>query len=616
MALQLNRKRSSIWTFFTTAENTKFATCSVCLKEVPRGGQSTKSYTTTNLINHLKSKHPEEYKNYEELKVTKEKETNSKDRQSSGNEAKLKQVTLPEARDLLKPWDINDHRAKSIHIKIAEMIALDCQPYSLVEDVGFKALVRALEPKYQIPSRRYFCETVIPEMVCTMESRIKSKLEGMQYVSFTTDVWSSDVNSDSLLSLTAHWIDDSFNPLSAVLQAESLEERHTGEYIGMKISKMMSEWGIETSQVHCVIRDNGSNIVKAMSEAGLPSFGCFAHSLQLIVHEGLLTQRVVIDLLAVCRSIVGHFKHSSVACHKLARIQENLGLPQHTLKQDVSTRWNSTLYMIQSILEQKMALAAYAAENDIPQLTANQLEIARKLTLVLAPIEEITQAISKQTATLSMVIPFVRVLLRSWEKEDDRGIQTMKEQMIHSLNLRFAGIEDNQLLSVATLTDPRFKDRFFGSNIVKASAKDMLQEELRKESPPSESSVDGVDRTKAPSPKRHKNNSLLEVFSDIIDTSSAETASPMNEVDCYLMEPLLNYKESQPFAWWADHKSRYPTVAQVAKRYLSATATSVPSETLFSAAGNVYDDRRNRITAEHAQHLLFIKSNYSLFGKK
>ena len=156
MASQSSWKRSSIWAFFTTAENTNFAKCSVCLKEVLRGGHSTKSYTTTNLVNHLKSKHPKEYKNYEELKVTKEKEINSKDQQSNGNEATLKQVTLPEARDLLKPWDINDHRAKSIHIKIAEMIALDCQPYSLVNDVGFKALVRALE---LIPSRRYFCET-------------------------------------------------------------------------------------------------------------------------------------------------------------------------------------------------------------------------------------------------------------------------------------------------------------------------------------------------------------------------------------------------------------------------------------------------------------------------
>ena len=610
-----SRKRSSIWSFFKIAENTTFATCEVCLKEVPRGGRSTKSYTTTNLVDNLKSKHPEEYKAYQELKVSKEKEINHYDRQSNGNEAKLKQVTLPEARVLLKPWDINDHRAKAIHLKIAEMIAIDCQPYSLVDDIGFKSLVGTLEPKYQIPSRRYFCETVIPEMAHNMERRIKNKLEGVQHVSFTTDVWSCDVNSESLLSLTAHWIDDSFKPLSAVLQAESLQERHTGEYIGMKISKILAEWGIETNQVHCVVWDNGSNMVKAMSEPGLRSFGCFAHSLQLIVHEGLLTQRIVIDLLAVCRSMVGHFKHSSVACHKLARIQENLGLPQHTLKQDVSTRWNSTLYMIQSILEQKMALAAYAAENDIPQLTANQLEIARKLTLVLAPIEEITQVISKQTATLSMVIPFVRVLLRSWEKEDDdRGIQTMKEQMIHSLNSRFAGIEDNQLLSVATLTDPRFKDRFFGSNIVKASAKDMLQKELRKESP-NESPVDNVDRIQVPPPKRHKNSSLLEVLSDIIDSSSADTASPMNEVDCYLMEPLLDYKESLPFVWWANYKSRYPTVAQVAKRYLSATATSVPSERLFSAAGNVYDERRSRITAEHAQHLLFIKSNYYSFGK-
>ena len=57
-------------------------------------------------------------------------------------------------------------------------------------------------------------------------------------------------------------IDDSFKLLSAVLQAELLEERHTEEYIVMKISKMMAEWGIETSQVHCAAQDNGSNMVK------------------------------------------------------------------------------------------------------------------------------------------------------------------------------------------------------------------------------------------------------------------------------------------------------------------------------------------------------------------
>ena len=137
------------------------------------------------------------------------------------------------------------------------------------------------------PSRRYFTETVIPTIVEQMVQTIKANLKSVSYLSFTTDAWSSNVSSDSLLSLTAHRVSDEFQLISAVLQAKSLEEWHTCEYMAMKIVKIMEDWGIDKNQVHCVVRDNGSNIVKAMSEAALPSFGCFAHSLQLVVHDGL-----------------------------------------------------------------------------------------------------------------------------------------------------------------------------------------------------------------------------------------------------------------------------------------------------------------------------------------
>ena len=153
-----------------------------------------------------------------------------------------------------------------------------------------------------------------------------------------------------------------------MLHAQELPEKHMEEYIAVTVIKILEEWKIALSQVHVIIRDNGTNMVKAMTEANLPSFGCFAHSLQLIVNNGLLSQHVVKDLLGICRSIVGYFKHSSVVYHKLAQIQDNLNLLKHKLKQDVSTRWNSTLYMVESILEQKMALAAYAVENNIAQL--------------------------------------------------------------------------------------------------------------------------------------------------------------------------------------------------------------------------------------------------------
>ena len=91
---------------------------------------------------------------------------------------------------------------------------------------------------------------------------------------------------------------------------------------------MLSDWNIMLLNIHVVIRDNGSNMVKAMREANLPSFGCFAHSLQLVVNDGLLSQCMK-DLLSVCRFIVGHYKHSTVVCLKLAQIQENLDLPKH-----------------------------------------------------------------------------------------------------------------------------------------------------------------------------------------------------------------------------------------------------------------------------------------------
>ena len=156
-----------------------------------------------------------------------------------------------------------------------------------------------------------------------------------------------------------------------MLHAQRIDGFHTGSCIGEKITGMLRSWDISHDQVHVILRDNGSNFVRAMKDACLPSLGCFAHTLQLVVHEGVLSQRAVIDILTICRKIVGHFKYSSLAYSRLHEIQDNLSLPPHRLKQDELTRWNSTLYMIQSTIEQKMALAAYSTEYDLVQLSSH-----------------------------------------------------------------------------------------------------------------------------------------------------------------------------------------------------------------------------------------------------
>ena len=63
---------------------------------------------------------------------------------------------------------------------------------------------------------------------------------------------------------------------------------------------------------------------------------------------------------------------------------------------------------------------------------------------------------------------------------DDQGIHAMKREMIKSLSSRFARVEENRLLSTATILDPCFKDKFFASNIIKTTVKEMLEEEIQK----------------------------------------------------------------------------------------------------------------------------------------
>ena len=75
-------------------------------------------------------------------------------------------------------------------------------------------------------------------------------------------------------------------------------------------SDMLDSWKIDKARVHMIIRDNAANMVKAMVDGGYS---------QLIVHDSVLSQRAVVDTLAVCRKIVGHFKHSPLASSRYSK---------------------------------------------------------------------------------------------------------------------------------------------------------------------------------------------------------------------------------------------------------------------------------------------------------
>lgn len=75
-------------------------------------------------------------------------------------------------------------------------------------------------------------------------------------------------------------------------------------------------------------------------------------------------------------------------------------------------------------------------------------------------------------------------------------------------------------------------------------------------------------------------------------TKSGSHAS--DEIHSYLDKSVIGLKED-PIIEWENIKGAFPNLYQLARQYLFISATSVPSERLFSKTGNIMTKSRNRI---------------------
>ena len=98
-------KRSPIWGYFTVNKDAHYEVCNVCQISISRGGKNIQTFNTTNLVQHLKSKHIDEFKKSQRAQAPKTA------KQQTNN---TKQLTLEAAEDCVKLWNCSDPRAQMI----------------------------------------------------------------------------------------------------------------------------------------------------------------------------------------------------------------------------------------------------------------------------------------------------------------------------------------------------------------------------------------------------------------------------------------------------------------------------------------------------------------------
>jgi len=247
----------------------------------------------------------------------------------------------------------------------------------------------------------------------------------------------------------------------------------------------------------------------------------------------------------------------------------------------------------------------------------------KKTINLLKPFEAVTKEMSATCSFVSEVIPMVATLKLYLTKErggEFSGVGTMKETLLQDLNKRLGSITDNENYYLASILDPRFKFAFFNAN-EKENAKEkiisIMEMEINKKVETETNSESEMTTFEDAKKTEESGLSLWDCFAEITNTKSNSEQSdysPAKELEEYLNKPLLP-RTNCPLDWWKENKKEFPRLSSLAKRYLSAPGSSIYSKRLFSEAGNVYKEKRNRILPKNAETLVFLHHNLKLCDK-
>uniref|UniRef100_A0A667YW07 BED-type domain-containing protein n=1 Tax=Myripristis murdjan TaxID=586833 RepID=A0A667YW07_9TELE len=575
-----SKNRSPVWQFFERNLTGNTVKCKLCNAELAFKGSSTGS-----MGNHLRWKHPSSL--------------GAESGISAGASGGQQQASITEflSRKCNKP------RNEAITNLIAEMVALDMQPVSIVEDDGFYKLIKYLEPEYELSCRRTVSSRVT-KLYHDCSAQIKRLLNQALYVALTTDCWTS-LNATSYITVTSHFLDQEWNMQAGVLSTRAMEERHTGENLHRELNTVVAEWVSEIGRVSACVHDNAANIIKANQDCAWESVCCFAHTLQLAIHDGFKAVPVLERIVGACSKLVSHFHHSTIATQALhAKQKQMLPDKEHALIQCCKTRWNSIYEMFARLLEQRWVITAVAFI--ISHLTGRAEAWATaewsRGSITCSSLAEFTRALEQVFQHTSPGREAARSLLRL-------RVTVFLNTVRDSFDRRFLPRDTetaSQPAVVAAVLDPRHKKLRFLSPDVRAASKTHMEEIFEKEKEMARARPGEQETEDEPGAKKHKSAMAFLLGAPYHVEEQEENSE--SELEQYLSLPAIPL-EADPLEWWKKHEQQYPIMSRLARKFLCIPATSVASERVFSAAGQAVSKLRSRLLPDNVDKLIFLNKN-------
>ena len=186
----------------------------------------------------------------------------------------------------------------------------------------------------------------------------------------------------------------------------------------------------------------------------------------------------------------------------------------------------------------------------------------------------------------------------------------MKETISDDLSARYVDLQLSDLIDKCSYLDPRFRTRYLNN-------KEETLEQIKSEAITIADNIYKEKSDEDEPPPANKSKGLGAILTKIVGTDNGSEASPTSssdridrEMKLYLERPAID-PDSDPLIWWLSEKKKLPVLAELARKYLCACGTSVPSERLFSKAGFIVNSYRSRLSPQNVNMLVFLSKNLS-----
>jgi len=368
-----------------------------------------------------------------------------------------------------------------------------------------------------------------------------------------------------------------------------------------------------------MVTDNAASMIKCADILQIRHLPCYAHTFNLTVQDCFKIDSFA-KILSKSKAIVTFFRSSTLASDTLRTIQRRNNKTELKLLQEVVTRWNSSYYMLKRIsdVRTELAIALNECTRAPPSLTAEEFKAIDEILQLLEPFEVATTTISGESyVTSSLIIPLSRgisaKLISLENKLETVEGQDVLKSLIKSVNERLKPYNTRTVTMLGTILDPKFKKYGFRTAEEADNAIQLLQKEYTSliASTKTASSVDRMPSTsQAYTQENSKADELL-----FLPNNNQLIATPLSDaiidIRQYIEKPVID-RRACSLDYWSTSNNM---LRKMADKYLCIPATSVPSERIFSKAGKIMSNKRNRLKDKNLNTLLFLKHNFPLFDE-